>query len=434
MKIPKHWKIHRLKEVADARPSNVDKKTVDGDTPVLLCNYVDVYKNRTIKADMEFMEATATRSQVEQFSIRAGDVIITKDSEAWDDIGVPAHVPEAVANLVCGYHLTLVRPNPKVLHGAYLARCFESEGLRDQFCVAANGVTRYGLGTQEIKCFVLPVPPLPEQQAIAAFLDRETAGIDALIARKKRLIELLEEKCQAVVSNAVTNGIDNTVKTRDSGTPWLGFIPEHWEIKPIKHCTTILGGMTPSKVVPEYWNGSVPWVSAKDMKRFEISDSEDHITESALNETSITLLPKHTVMLVIRGMILAKHVPVAINKVPVTINQDMKGLVCHSGLLPQYLGYQLRSIQDAFFAVMEEAGHGTLCLRTELWNRILIAIPSVAEQQAICKRIDRATASITECIRKIDVSLNRLLEYRTALISAAVTGQIDVRDEVELDG
>ena len=434
LSIPSHWKTHRLKEVADARPSNVDKKSAEGEQPVVLCNYVDVYNNDLITADMDFMKATASDSQISQFSIKADDVIITKDSESWDDIGVPAYVPEPIDDLVCGYHLTLIRSDKRYLSGRYLARCMEADGLRDQFRIAANGVTRFGLGTQDIRRIVLPVPPLPEQRAIAAFLDRETARIDALIGHKQRLIALLEEKRQAVISHAVTKGIDPNVKMKQSGKAWLGSVPARWELKPLKHCVSVFGGMTPSKENREFWNGNISWVSPKDMKRFEIDDTEDHITDVALEQTTIAYLPVNTVMIVIRGMILARHVPVAINTVRVTINQDMKALQCNSGLQPRYLAYQLRAIQDAFFSVMEEAGHGTLCLRTELWNSITIAVPPNDEQQAICDAIDKSTASLLQCISQIHASISQLHEYRTALISAAVTGQIDVREEVQLDG
>lgn len=280
----------------------------------------------------------------------------------------------------------------------------------------------------------LPLPSLEEQRAIAAFLDRETARIDALIGHKQRLIALLEEKRQAVISHAVTKGLNPDVGMRDSERLWLQNVPEHWEMKPIKHCVRIVGGMTPSKDNKDFWNGTIPWVSPKDMKRFEIDDSEDHISEAAMENTTIAELPIHTVMIVIRGMILARYLPVAINRVPVTINQDMKGLICKPGLIPRYLAYQLRAIQDAFFSVMEEAGHGTLCLRTELWNSLTITIPPEDEQREICDAIDDRTATLRRCIFQIQDSIGRLHEYRTALISAAVTGQIDVRDEVELDG
>jgi type I restriction enzyme S subunit len=153
------------------------------------------------------MQATATDSQVATFSLRPGDVIITKDSESWDDIAVPAYVPAPLDGVVCGYHLALIRSNPKRIDGEYLFRCFMAEGVCDQFRVAANGITRFGLGTEAISDSLFPVPPLDEQRRIAVVLASETAKIDALIAKKERLIELLQEKRTALISRTVTRGL-----------------------------------------------------------------------------------------------------------------------------------------------------------------------------------------------------------------------------------
>ena len=141
------------------RPSNVDKKTVEGQEVVRLCNYVDVYKNDYITDELDFMQATATRSQIEGFQLKAGDVLITKDSESWDDIAVPAFVPKHLDSVLCGYHLALIRPDPTLADGEFLFRCFAAEGICDQFRIAANGITRFGLETSSLNDAVIPLPP-----------------------------------------------------------------------------------------------------------------------------------------------------------------------------------------------------------------------------------------------------------------------------------
>ena len=142
--IPAHWEVKRLKTIAKVQLSNVDKKTVTGQVPVTLCNYVDVYYNDKITDGIDFMLATATEDQAERFSLRRGDVLITKDSEDAMDIAVPAVIAEDLPGVVCGYHLAQIRPNA-VSDGSYLARGFVAAGVRDQFSVAANGITRFGL-------------------------------------------------------------------------------------------------------------------------------------------------------------------------------------------------------------------------------------------------------------------------------------------------
>jgi len=206
-KIPAHWEVKRLKTIASVQLSNVDKKSVEGQEPVRLCNYTDVYYNERITADLEFMPATATPEQVRRFALRAGDVLITKDSESWTDIAVPAVVSADLPDVLCGYHLAHIRPADRAV-GAFLSRAFSAIGPRDQFQVAANGITRYGLGGGAIRIGLFAMPPSPEQRAIAVFLDRETARIDALIAKVRDAIERLKELRTALISAAVTGKID----------------------------------------------------------------------------------------------------------------------------------------------------------------------------------------------------------------------------------
>ena len=127
--------------------------------------------------------------------------------------------------------------------------------------------------------------PLPEEQTtIAAFLDFETAQIDTLITEQQKLIALLKEKRQAVISHAVTKGLDPTIPMKDSGIEWLGEIPRHWAIAPMKYLISLSGGSTPSKENRNYWNGTIPWASAKDLKVDLLLDTTDHITETAVEE------------------------------------------------------------------------------------------------------------------------------------------------------
>ena len=205
--IPAHWEVKRLKTIAKVQLSNVDKKSVAGQVNVQLCNYVDVYYNEKIRADGNFMAATATREQIQRFALSAGDVLITKDSETWTDIAVPAVVQECLPNVLCGYHLAHIQPSQNC-SGLYLGYAFASVGLQCQYHVAANGITRFGLGGDAIRCGIFPIPPLSEQRAIAEFLDRETRKIDALVAKVREAIGRLKELRTALISAAVTGKID----------------------------------------------------------------------------------------------------------------------------------------------------------------------------------------------------------------------------------
>jgi type I restriction enzyme, S subunit len=206
--IPEHWEVKRLKYVAHSYPSNVDKKTKEGEQEVLLCNYVDVYKNDFIKSDLSFMKATASASQIEKFKLKKGDVIVTKDSETPDDIAVPALVLEDFENVICGYHLNFI--SPFGIKGEYLFRFFQSEYTRAYFFNNANGVTRYGIGTEKFLNFSVCIPSYEEQQSIVQHIETECARIDAKKSKTEKLIELLTEYRTALISEVVTGKVKVT--------------------------------------------------------------------------------------------------------------------------------------------------------------------------------------------------------------------------------
>ncbi len=139
--VPVHWDVQRLKRICQVFPSNIDKKSHDGETPVQLCNYTDVYYNEKITSGMRFMASTASTEQIQKFTLRAGDTLITKDSETADDIAVAAYVPEELPGVVCGYHLSMVRPM-SCAEGLFVKRLFDSVYAKGSFEVLANGLTR----------------------------------------------------------------------------------------------------------------------------------------------------------------------------------------------------------------------------------------------------------------------------------------------------
>jgi type I restriction enzyme S subunit len=206
--IPAHWEVRRLRNMAELRVSNIDKHTKKGEYPVRLCNYTDVYKNKVIKSDMSFMAATATRNEIQAFRLHVDDVIITKDSEDWQDIGVPAFVAETAGDLVCGYHLAILRPMPNVAVGRFLFYALQCKGIVAQLSLVAKGVTRYGLSHGAIKTISLPAPPIEEQEPIAQYIDEVTVSLDEAIARATREIDLIREYRTRLISDVVTGKID----------------------------------------------------------------------------------------------------------------------------------------------------------------------------------------------------------------------------------
>ena len=192
------WKDHFLTDAAQVIVSPVDKKTVDGEIPVELCNYTDVYYNHNITRGVNFMKATAKPSEIEKYTLKFHDVIITKDSETPGDIAVPALVAEDLGGVVCGYHLAIVRPIAEIASGAFLNYLFSMPKTRYYFFTLATGATRFGLSIGGINKAHFRLPPLVEQQKIAAVLsnaDQEISTLqqklDALKQEKKALMQQL---------------------------------------------------------------------------------------------------------------------------------------------------------------------------------------------------------------------------------------------------
>jgi len=206
--IPEHWEVRRLRHMASVRLSSVDKLIAKGERPVRLCNYVDVYHNNFITENIDFMQGTASDPEIEAFKLRKGDVLITKDSEEWQDIAVSAYVPESLQDVVCGYHLAVIRPREEVINGEYLARAFSAESIAVQFRLAAKGVTRYGLTQEAIKGAFFLVPPLKEQLEIVISIRDQCNQIQAAVLKAQREIDLIREYRTRLIADVVTGKLD----------------------------------------------------------------------------------------------------------------------------------------------------------------------------------------------------------------------------------
>lgn len=206
--IPEHWQRHQLAKTARIILSGLDKKSYPGQQSVSLCNYLDVYRNDNITANLPFMRATASDAEMGNLRLHMHDVIITKDSETWDDIGVPAVVVDNVDNLFCGYHLCILRSHTKRLMGRYLHKLFCSQYVQIQLKVKAKGVTRFALGYQAIHDTYLFLPPLDEQREIVDFIDANNEIYCTLIDQHKAEIALLTECRTSLISSVVTGQYD----------------------------------------------------------------------------------------------------------------------------------------------------------------------------------------------------------------------------------
>jgi len=426
--VPAHWEIKKLKFLASVYPSNVDKKTKEGEQPVRLCNYTDVYYNEQIDGTLDFMVASATYEQIEKFSLCAGDTILTKDSEDRDDIAVPAYVTESLPGVVCGYHLAMVRPKAPE-SGAYIKRFIESWYARSFFATQANGLTRYGLGTYPLNNIRVLFPPVDEARNIAAFLDHETAKIDRLIAKQERLIDLLKEKRQAVISHAVTKGLHPDAPMKDSGVEWLGEVPAHWEVMATKFvCSLIKDG---THLPPPRVADGVRLLSVRNIVggRFVLREDDSMISEESYADLARSFVVKiGDVLLAIVGATLGKAAIVEELGTRFHIQRSLGVFRVREMLLRnEYLryvfvsnGFQQLLWENVGFSAQPGIYLGALA-------DFRIPVPGLSEQEAIISYLNEKVEMLDRLQAKAEASIQLMKEHRTALISSAVTGKIDVR-------
>ena len=206
--IPEHWNVKRLKYISNVRLSNVDKNIHEYENQIYLCNYTNVYYNEKVTSAIEFEKGSCTDAEFNKCLLHMGDIIITKDSESPDDIGVPAYVAEDFSNIVCGYHLSIITPKKKDVQGHYLFRYLQSDRMCYYFLNHSNGITRYSIGKHVIENIFVPEFSIHEQKAIADFLDRKTKQIDVGTKSIQSQIRILKEYRTALITNAVTGTID----------------------------------------------------------------------------------------------------------------------------------------------------------------------------------------------------------------------------------
>ncbi len=425
-KLPIGWRVKKLKYISLIQLSNVDKLSVDGQEIVFLCNYTDVYKNEKIVSTLPFMQATATDEQIKRLSIQKSDVLLTKDSETPDDIGIPAIVAEEITGVVCGYHLALSRPNPDMVHSGFLFRAIQSQPIKRYFYVNSVGMTRYGLDKQAIAEIPIPLPSLSIQKAIAEYLDREIAHIDALIDAKKSLIELLAEKRQALIEHAVTHGLNSKATFRNTGVAWLGDIPTHWQDAPLKRLvkTKITDG---PHETPDYDPEGTPFVSAEAVQngRINFESRWGNIPHRLHKKYAEKLLPRrHDIFMVKSGATTGKLAYVDVD-IEFNVWSPLALIRAEeTKILPKFLFIVLHAdyIQRQIRATWSAGTQPNISMGAI--EELNIITPPLDEQQEIVDYLDREINKIDRLSQATQSSIALLSERRDALISAAVSGQL----------
>ena len=404
-RIPSHWEANRLKYALKVNPTAAAVRNLGASLEVsfIPMEAVGEYGGLDLSSVKPLAEVTSGYTYFGE-----GDVVVAKITPCFENGkgALAAGLTNGVAFGTTELHVLRVgnAADSRFLFYVSMSDAFRKLGEAEMY--GAGGQKR--VPESFIENLVHPLPPLSEQHAIASFLDRETAKIDALVAKKERLIELLQEKRAALITQAVTKGLDPDVRMTDSGIEWLGTIPKHWTVKPLRWVVTLQRGHDlPSE---QREDGDIPVVSSSGI-------SSTHSKAMACGPGLVTGR---------YGTIGEFHL---IDQPYWPLNTALYSTDLH-GNDPRFLFYMLTHLSPIFVL------HGNKSAVPGVDRNDVhpehTAIPHPSEQRAIACFLNNETAKIDGLLTTILKAIDRLKELRTALISAAVTGKIDVRDEADL--
>jgi|APLak6261683265_1056151.scaffolds.fasta_scaffold00012_32 type I restriction enzyme S subunit len=318
-------------------------------------------------------------------------------------------------------------PNKKLLNCNYLNAALMA--MRDHYFALAYGATHLTIYFPDLKGLKIPLPPLADQQKIAKFLDYETAKIDTLIAKQQQLIALLKEKRQAVISHAVTKGLNPNAPMRDSGVEWLGEVPAHWDVVPIKYIVSIPVTDGPHET-PEFIDEGVPFISAEAVStgRINFEKIRAHISEEDNKRYSLKYAPKKYDIYMVKSGATTGVTAIVETDSKFNIWSPLAVIRCKEDSYPFFVLNFMRSLnfQEAIelnwsFGTQQNIGMGVI-------ENLQVARPPLEEAKSIVKMLTEKCGAYDLIIEKALIQIELMQERRTALISAAVTGKIDVHD------
>ncbi len=427
--IPAHWKLARLRFFLEITPSKSEVRKLPEDMEVSFVPMESVKE----EGGLDLSNTKQLEEVVDGYTyFRNGDVLVAKITPCFEN-GKGALARNLTNGVGFGTtEVHVLRPGEE-LDERYLFYATMSHPFRK-----VGESTMYGAGGQKrvsddfIRNLQWPIPPLDEQRAIAAYLDRETERIDTLIEKKERLIELLEEKRTALISRVVTKGLDSDVEMQDSGVEWLGEIPAGWEVARLKFLAEVQSGIAKGKRYDEdVETVELPYLRVANVQDGFLNLDEVAEIEVAVDDVGRYLLQPGDVLMTEggdydklgRGTVWTGDIDPCLHQNhifavrPRSIESEWIALITQAHYAKHF--FIVQSVQSTNLASISMSS----------LQDLPVVVPTRSTRQAILDYVDRETERIDTLTHKVESAIDWLKEYRTALISAAVTGQIDVREE-----
>ena len=408
--IPSHWEVRKI---IGCFSENKKKNTNFTYTHAMQFNY------GTIVDKNEGFDTTEAKSIYSNYAlINKGDIVINGLNLNYDFISQRVAISPKDGIITSAYVVISPRENVNPYYFCYL---FKDMDNMKMFHGMGSGV-RKTLSFKELRNQLIPIPTVEEQNAIVRYLDAATSKIDKAIAMQQKMIDLLNERKQIIIQNAVTKGLDENVEMKDSGVEWIGMIPKHWKILKLKRCASIKTGTTPPTNERKYFDGGrISWFTPGDLNDLHLEFASKMITQKAIDDKVGRLFPAKTIYFVGIGATVAK---VSACDFAASSNQQINAIICKESLDYRFATYVLKSEQEF---IRNMANYVTLPIINQSDTGLIdMIVPPKSEQQAIVayldKEMQRFDSAITNCQRQIAL----LQERKQIIINEVVTGKVKV--------
>ena len=427
-KIPVHWQKRRVKSVMDYIVNGIWGEDPVGDKNDIVCVRVadfDMLKLGISKENLT--QRNINMSQQNNRMLSQNDILIEKSGGGEKQsvgrvISIDIDEKAVCSNFVGKIAIKSDEIIPRF--GAYLFFSMYAIGLNRKAIKQTTGIQN--LDTDNYFNEYFYTPSFEEQKDISEFLDRKTAQIDDLIAKKERMIELLKEERSAIINQAVTKGLDLRVEMKDSGIEWLGKVPKQWKVKKLKHVADkVQTGITPPSENASYYDdGNIDWYTPGDFKEsVQLRNSFRKINRLAIEKGVARVFLPYSVLLIGIGATLGK---VGIIEKLSSSNQQINAITFSDKFNPFFGVYYLQAITNT---VISLSNASTLAILNQTQTKdILVLVPPLEEQGKIVQYIQSVELKHAKIVNKEQKQIDLLKEFRTALISEVVTGKIDMRN------
>ena len=424
--LPEGWSLRRLRTLGHFTASGIDKKTVEGESLVRMVNYTDIYGNPTLELrnSPDYMVVSCPANKVEEHGLVQGDMLFTPSSETAEDIGVSAVVMEDLLNTVYSYHITRFRMRDEISLRYRKYLCNHPRVLR-QFSRLCKGTTRQILVREDFKSAWVAIPPTEQHDRIAEYLNEATGKVDRLVALRRRQMELLQEQRAALIQQAVTRGLNPRAPLKDSGLPWLGEIPKHWEVVKFNHYVSLRHGH-------QFRQEDFTPVGCKVIKITQLNadgtldiENCDTVASERVASFRDILIKSGDILMALTGGTIGKVIRVGEVTEPLLQNYRVGHFAPSqkAKLTKDFLYWVMKSdvAMGQILFLVSETGQPNIGKAD--FSGVFFALPPLREQTEIVEHISNELPKLDALHSAYTHQLELLTEYRAALIHECVTGQ-----------